>query len=291
MRILLASDGSRDSRRAARWLRDFPLPSDTALCVLTVATLTQPPSQSETMNEVRDTVRAQARQAGERARKILTRRWSEVEVVVTEGDPRVEIVRVAEERRADMIALGARGLGAVRGFLLGSVSLTVARYASCPVLIARGRPRQVRRTLVAVDGSEGSREALRFLSIFGLVREASVRLVHVVQEIPAPSGFRRFITSQTEEQLAQEQRKQRADADEMLARAVAELGGAAGRVEQSVVPGTPAKEIAKMARSSDVDLVVVGARGVGAIERLLLGSVSETVVHHAKCPVVIVRRR
>jgi nucleotide-binding universal stress UspA family protein len=60
-----------------------------------------------------------------------------------------------------------------------SDSLAVARYAPCPVAIVHGRPRQVRRILVAVDGSEGSRAALRFLSIFELVRDTRVSLLHV----------------------------------------------------------------------------------------------------------------
>ena len=286
MRVLLASDGSNESRQAARWLRDLALPSDTRVSVLTVATLTAPPRDSQTMSKLRESVVTEARRAGERAAKILRRRWPEVETVVTEGDPRVEVVRAAEETRVDMIALGARGLGP----LVESTSLAVARYAPCPVAIVRGRPRKVRRVLVAVDGSEGSRAALRFLSIFELVRDTHVSLLRVLPRSVVP-GLRRTITSLPDQQPREAHRKQPADADEVLADAAAVLAEARRPVERLLADGDPAREIVRIARRRDVDLVVLGARGLRTIGRLLLGSVSETVLHHLDRPVVIVRER
>jgi nucleotide-binding universal stress UspA family protein len=295
MRILLATDGASDSRRATRWLRDLALPSDTKVSVLTVATLTKPPRDSQTMRELRESVATEARQAGERAAKVLRRRWPEVETVVTQGDPRVEIVHVAEEMRVDMTVLGTRGLGPTKRFFVGSTSLAVARYAPCPVAIVRGRPRQVRRVLVAVDGSEGSSAALRFLSIFELVRNTRVSLLHVIQSRRSPGlrspGLRRLITSLPDQQPGEDQRKRLAGAEEMLVDAAAVLTEARRPVERLVVNGDPARQIVMIARSHDFDLVVLGARGLRTIGRLLLGSVSETVLHHAGRPVVIVRER
>ena len=290
MRVLLASDGSSDSRRVARWLRDFPLPSDTEVFVLTVATLTEPPRDSHTMRELRESVVAEAHRAGERAAKVLRRKWPAVDTVITQGDPQVEIIHVAEETRVDMIALGARGLGPLKRLFVGSTSLAVARYAPCPVAIVRGRPRRAGRILVAVDGSDGSRAALRFLSIFELGRDTPVSLLHVIPMSVVP-GLRQTVTSLPDQQLDDDRRKQEADADEILADAAAILGEARGPVERLVSEGDPAREIVRSARSRDVDLVVLGARGLGTIGRLLLGSVSETVLHHAGRPVVIVRDR
>jgi nucleotide-binding universal stress UspA family protein len=99
MRVLLASDGSGDARRATGWLRDLPLPSDTRVAVLTVATLTEPPRDAQSMSQLRERVMARAREVGERAASILRSRWPAVETIVTLGDPRVEIVHVAEEAR------------------------------------------------------------------------------------------------------------------------------------------------------------------------------------------------
>ena len=270
MRVLLAADGSNDSRRATRWLQHFAPTADIEPTVLTVATLTEPPRDSRTMSQLRERVVSEARHAAEKAAKVLTPRWPEVKTLVTEGDPRVEIVRAAEELRADMLALGARGVGRLKRLLVGSTSLAAARYAPCPVAIVRGRARPVRRALVAVDGSEGSRAALRFLSLFDVLREARVSLLHVLQ---GPD----------------ERRKPQADVQKMLTDAVTVLGAGRYPVERLVVNGDPARQIVSIAHSRNADLVVLGARGLRTLGRLLLGSVSETVLHHAGRPVVIVR--
>lgn len=290
MRVLLASDGSSDSRRATQWLRDLPLPSDTSLSVLTVATLTEPPRDSQTMSELRESLVREARRTSERAAAVLRRRWPEVETVVMQGDPRVEIVHVAEEARMDMIAVGARGLGRLRRLLVGSTSLAVARYAPCPVAIVKGEVRRLGRVLVAVDGSEGARTALRFLSSFELVREAQVILLHALPKSAAP-GRGKSKKSASEDRVEVDRRKQRADADRLLADATAALPDAGRPMERVVAEGDPAREIVRYAHDHDVDLVVLGARGLRTLGRLLLGSVSETVLHHVARPALIVRER
>lgn len=290
MRVLLASDGSSDSRRAARWLREFAPAVDIRVSVLTVATLTEPPRDSVTMSQLRDRVVTEAHEAAEGAARILRGRWPEVETLTREGDPQVEIVRAAEELRADMLALGARGLGRLRRLLVGSTSLAAARYAPCPVVIVRGRPRPVQRALVAVDGSEGSHAALRFLSLFELVRDARVSLLHVLQR-PTVPGRSRSIASSADEETGEDRRKQQADAERMLADATAVLAEVRYPVERVIADGDAARQIVSIARSRNVDLVVLGARGLRTLGRLLLGSVSETVLHHAGRPVVIVRER
>jgi nucleotide-binding universal stress UspA family protein len=279
MKVLLASDGSSGARRATRWLAEFAPAVDMKVTVMTVAALTKPPRESQTMSELREDVIAEAHETAEAAAKIVMQRSTDVQTLVTEGDPRVEIVRAAEETQTDMIALGARGLGRLKEFLIGSTSLAAARYAPCPITIVRGRPRAVRRSLIAVDGSVGARAALRFLSLFDLLRDARVSLLHVLQGLLPDQA--------TSEEFS----KQRADAERMLEEATAMLGAVKSPVERLVVSGDPARQIVSMARSRRVDLVVLGARGLRTIGRLLLGSVSETVLHHVSRPVVIVRER
>jgi nucleotide-binding universal stress UspA family protein len=288
MRVLLASDGSSDSRRATRWLREFAPTVDITVTVLTVATLREPPRDAQTMRQLRESVVAEAREVAERAARILRRRWPEVETLITEGDPQVEIVRAAEERRVDMLVLGARGLGRLKRLLGGSTSLAAARYAPCPVAIIRGRPRSVQRALVCVDGSDGSRAALRFLSLFELARNARVCLLHVLQG-PTVSGRNGSIASLSDLTAADERRKQRAEAERILTDATAVLKEVRDPVERLITDGDPARQIVSVANSHNVDLVVLGARGLRMVGRLLLGSVSETVLHHVSRPVVIVR--
>ena len=287
MKVLLASDGSRDSRQATRWLRDCPLPSDTSVSVLTVAALSAPPGASESMRELRERVVQDAHRVGQRAAKILRQRWRRVKTIVVQGDPRVEIIHEAEQTRADMVAVGARGLGSLERLLVGSTSLAAARYAPCPVAIVRGRPRKVRHVLVAVDESSGCRAALRFLSTFGLVRGRHLSLVHVVPPRVTHGAGRTLL--QRGRQTPGDRRRRRLDVGAMLAAAAARFPDARQPIERWVTEGDPAKEIVRSAQDRDVDLVVLGARGLGTLGRLLLGSVSETVLHHAGRPVLIVR--
>jgi nucleotide-binding universal stress UspA family protein len=281
MRILLATDGSRHARRATRWLRDLSLAPDATVSVLTVATLDEPPRDAQTMTELRASVARKARHVAERAARMLGGRWRQVEVIVRDGDPRVEIMRVADEMRVGMIVLGARGLGRVKRFLIGSTSLAAARYAPCPVAIVRGRPHKTRRLLAAIDASSGSRAALRFLSISDLAHDSRVTLLHVLPPVVARASRARA--------KSLSDKNQHAEADTLLREAGATLEESRRSVERLIAAGDPAREIVKISRARAVDVVVLGARGLRTLGRLLLGSVSEAVLHQANRPVIIVR--
>jgi nucleotide-binding universal stress UspA family protein len=210
---------------------------------------------------------------------------------VAVGDPREEIVRVAQEWQADLIVLGARGLGPVKRLLLGSVSLGVARHAPCPLLVVKGRPRKLGSVLVAMDGSEDSFQAVRFLKCLALPRQTKVRLLSVVEPLRYPTTAPGAVRGQLIRMLKELEAERRGELDKVLERAAAWLDDKLTRVTRSTPAGNPADEILATADDYDTDLVVVGARGRGGMARLLLGSVSEKVLNHARCPVLIVKER
>lgn len=290
MRVVLATDGSRDANAATAWLSRFPLPGDTTVLVLTVAAHPEPPVSAERMEQLRKAILADARRIAEEARQRLEPRWPDAAVRVSEGDPREEIVRTGAEWGADLVVVGARGLAAVRGFFLGSVSLAVARHAPCPVLVVKGQPRDLRRVVVAVDGSEDSLEALRFFASLPLAGKPRVRLLGVVRQIRIPPLAPRVVRAHLAAVVAQLQRERRTELEEVLGRAAGGLQGRVGAVELSVPVGRPGEEIVRAANGNGVGLVVVGARGLGGMRRFLLGSVSEDVLRGARCPVLIVKR-
>jgi nucleotide-binding universal stress UspA family protein len=290
MRVLLAIDGSDDARTATTWLRELPLPAGATIRVLTVVSL--PPSALDIapVREFHQWLRDGARHEAGAARATLAGRGP-VEDRVVEGEPREMIVREASEWPADLVVMGARGLGAVGRFVLGSVSTAVLHGAPGAVAVVRGEARRPRRIVIACDGSPDALDALRFVARLSLGREATVRLLGVVAPPPIPPSAPEMLALPWPPLGDAFIREQKAHLEGALARAAAELGDEIGRVERSVVVGHPAAEILAAAEEPGVDLVVVGARGLGLLGRLVLGSVSERVVHHAPCPVLVVKSK
>ncbi len=274
MRVLLATDGSIDARAAADWLRSFPLPDDAQLRIVSAAGVPASPIDIPPVREVQATVRAEALAVAEATRTALGARFAGAEVAAPDGDPREAIIRMAEEWHAGLVVLGARGLGAVAGHMMGSVSIAMARHAPCPVLVVKTGARPLRTALVAVDGSEPAAAAAAFLASLPLPPPASVRLLAVAEPPigPGPDAMMRLTETLRH----------------VLERTAAVFRGRVS-VEQRVLAGRPRELIARAAAEPDVDLVVVGARGLGVVRRLLLGSVSEDVLRHVERPVLIVR--
>lgn len=291
MRIVVATDGAADARRAAAWLTDFPLPASAEVRAVSVATL--PPSPID-IPPVREYHRALLGFAATAAKEVcaqLAPRWPRAEAHVLEGEPREQIVADAAAWPADLIVLGARGLSSVEEFLLGSVSIAVVRHAHCPVLVAKGRLHPLRKALIAIDGSPDSLAAARFVASLPLEGKLEIALVGVVERAGVPPSATEFLAAPILEAITGVAERRRADLHETLVRAGRDFTDRAHAVESSVVVGHPADEIVRAASGPDVDLVVVGARGLGRLTRLLLGSVSERVLHHAPCPVLVVKGR
>ena len=291
MRVLFATDGSKDARAAAAYLKELPLPPATTVRIVVAVTLPGFSLEEPAIREFKRSVLEEARGLADEARAVLVRRELSVETDVVVGDPRAEIVRLADEWRADLIVLGARGLGRIKRLLLGSVSLAVARHASCPVLVVKGRPRKLTSALVAMDGSEDSFRAARFLQSLVLPRRTKVRLLSVVEPLRYPATAPGAVRGQLQRMIKELEAERRGELDKVLERAAAQLDDKLTRVTRSTPTGTPADEIIAAANDYDTDLVVVGARGRGGMARLLLGSVSEKVLRDARCPVLIVKER
>jgi nucleotide-binding universal stress UspA family protein len=279
MRVLLATDGSRNAQDAAAWLATFPLPADATVRVVTVA----PAAPVALAALGRDEALAVANAAC----AALAPHVRAVEACARQGDAREELVRAAQDWPADLVVLGARGLGAVAGLLLGSVSLAVAQHAPCPVLVVPHGARPVLGVLVAVDGSEAAQRAASFAAALPLAPGVAIHLLAVVERprypSTAPAAAAGLLRAAIDDTIAE----RTAALERALAQAAAAFGERA--LQRLLVVGHPAEEIVRAADGHRVDLVVVGARGLGAVKRLLLGSVSEAVLRDAQRAVLVVR--
>lgn len=189
---------------------------------------------------------------------------------------------------ADLLVVGARGLGGFRGLLLGSVSQHCLHHATSPIAIVRRDPDRVadrvgrsERIVAAVDGSAVSRRALAWAAEEARLREATLEVVNGWQA-PYVGGYP--LAPLPVEPAPFEQAS-----GKILADAVASLGAALlpARVERISAQGGAAAVVLDAAKGAD--LVVMGSRGLGGFKAALLGSVVSQVSHHAPCPVVVLR--
>jgi nucleotide-binding universal stress UspA family protein len=190
---------------------------------------------------------------------------------------------LAAAEGADLLVVGARGLGGLRGLLLGSVSQECLHNASGPIAIVRGAGADgepTGRVVVGVDGSDPSTAALRWALAYAAPRAGTVEAVHA-WELPLIYGPAVAYDVEAVERAAHRL------VDAAVADATAgrpELAAVA--ITPTVVAGGPAASLLESAK--DADAIVVGRRGLGGFGRLLLGSVSEHVVRHADTTVVVV---
>jgi nucleotide-binding universal stress UspA family protein len=139
----------------------------------------------------------------------------------------------------------------------------------------------IQEILVAVDGSDGSKRAARFVRELASALNARVTLLHVIEP---PTNLPLEAYGLTRTQVYEGQLQSAAD---VLGALAAEMP--AGMVDQLIESGSPAETICAQAEERNVDLVVLGSRGMGAVGRWLLGSVSDRVVHLSRRPVTVVR--
>ncbi|TDC70283.1 universal stress protein [Micromonospora sp. KC606] len=212
----------------------------------------------------------------------LADRWPglTVEVHQVAGGPGATLV--ARSRQAELVVVGSRGLGGFTGLLLGSVGSQVAAHAHCPVLVVRPeeQPTPVDGpVVVGVDGSAGSRLATGYAADEAVGRDVPLVLLHV-----GPRDMNRPVPEEVEESQA----AHRADAVRLLAEASAAVRADHPDLvvrEHPVATASPTEGLVEA--SATASLLAVGTRGRGGFVGLLLGSVSQAVLQHARCPVLV----
>ena len=297
--ILLATDGSEAAELAAQSAVQLANETGSELHVVLVGQsivrqLGLVGSQHDVDLEAKRSLRAQVEKA-EAAGGMFAQSHFRV------GRPDREIVDLAEELGAGFIVMGSRGLGAMRRALLGSVSESVLRHAHCPVLVVRaGGDGQVaplsQRILLAIDGSEEATLATQAATEIATKTGSELHLVHVSKPPYHPSYFegsylgdylQEDIGDYLQKEEAEIKREDQQQLDEQVKRVEA-AGGSVAQAHPTV--GIPESEITDLAVEIGAGLVVVGSRGLGAMSRVLMGSVSESVVRHAHCSVLVVRK-
>ena len=197
------------------------------------------------------------------------------------GQPEAQIVRLAEEIGAGLVVVGSRGLGPLRRALMGSVSMGVVHHAHGSVLVVRGDGHLPGKILLALDGSEESKAASK---VAAEITKTTGSGLGVMVCLPVVSPYPYPLAKDTWEQARDEARS----LVEEQARRLGEETGT--KVEARLAFGKPDEEIVRAGEELGANLIVMGSRGLGPLRRALLGSVSDSVVRHAHCPVLVVRK-
>ena len=287
MNIILAVDGSEHAQAALNLLMSLSLPVHSKINVVAVAD--KPNSHNH----------AAQIQVLERTCSQLNSTNFEINSTLLLGHPAQEIVKFADANTPDLILMGAKGLRAAFGILLGGVAQQVVEHADWPVLVTRAPYQGLNRILLVLDGSPCSKNALAYLAEFPFPAESKILLMHV---LPPPASEQEIITTtwaagtegmmiqpEFREQLELAQKEEEELCETLLAEAREQCKDKYAQISKVVRRGDAASEILKYHSENPVDLIVAGSRGLSAISGWLLGSVSRKLVHYADCSVLIVK--
>ena len=286
--VVVGADGSAGSRLALDWAVEEASRSGRPMHVVTAWTVPGGLVAPEvlgpgTMPDLALPLQDAVRRAGELA--------PTVRVTTQVVGPSASAALVDASHGANCVVLGSRGHGRMPAALLGSTSLQVATHAACPVVVVRElcpHPDALPRIVVGVDGSEVSADAVGYAFAQASIRGLGLTVVHAwhlqtveatpaAGAVPLPPGSPDLWQQAVEEEYAVTSeslagwREKYPDVD----------------VRTHVVRQHPVDALVSESRTAE--MVVVGSRGRGGFAALLLGSVSQSLLARAHCPVAVVR--
>ncbi|MFY1576607.1 universal stress protein [Verrucosispora sp. WMMD703] len=282
--VVVGVDGSEPARAAVRLAaataarRDRPLRVVHAFIWPTLHSPVRPATESAPGGGLRARAERMVADAVEEAEATAPGLRVTGEII----DGEAAAVLLAEAPGAAMMVLGDRGAGGIAALLLGSVAVKLAAYADCPVLVARGAQHPDGAVVVGVDGSESSRRAVEFAVDEAALRGAAVLALHAYRH-PVSTGPGDM------QPLVYDESELRDDEDRAVAESIAGLTERYPEVPitRESVRGRAARVLTDASRQAQ--LLVVGGQGRGEVTGLLLGSVSQSMLHHSHCPVAVVR--
>jgi len=241
------------------------------------------------------------------------------DALVSTGHPADELARIAEENSVDMVVAATHGGSGVKRFLVGSVTDRLVKILPCPVLVLHGdaktdvlpgdRKTLLNKILVGCDFSPDSSLAFQYGLSLAQEFETQLFLAHVVRptehvEFSSADyikvqegdylGWNRSdylgLTRQANDPDIKRNDALRQRLDRQLTRMVPEESRHWCTPVTAVLEGEPYQELLTFARKNQVDLIVLGVRGHGLLEKFLIGSTTDRVISRSDCPVLAVRQ-
>ena len=295
MHILLAVDGSVHFKACLAMLLDLPWPDRSKITAISAYQADDPGS-----------VQAYS-QALEQVKAAFTGRKVEVVTRIEEGDPANLIAETSRQHNCDLIMLGALGLHATLGVMLGGVAQLVVEHTDRPVLVVRAPYLGLRRVILATNGSHNSQQAVELLGYFPLLPECRLTLLNVIPPLPlvdsylehhlstVPPNRAALLKYSIQGEFVTHRAVEEQIGNETLAMARKLLyhfifgNNRSIRIDTALREGDPAEEIMGYADEAGADMIVTGSRGLHQVQGWLYTSVSRRLVHYSPCSVLIVR--
>lgn len=268
-RVLLATDGSEFSAGAVRVALGMSKKCEAELTTMSMV-LIGASGEGNPVEDLRQ-AEAEAREVLDRVKAEATRQGWQTRTELRQGSqPYKEIVRLADDLRADVIVMGRRGRRGLARMMVGESTRNAIGYADCNVLVVpKAADVWTKRVLLATDGSRHSDMAAVVAGELARKCELPVSVVSVLRP--------------------QFDEARRAEGRAAVERVKAALEREGARVDAAVLEGDPADQVTEYAMAQGADLIVLGSHGRTGLGRLLLGSVSEKVIGRATCPVMVVK--
>ena len=304
MKILIAYDGSSHADAALDDLVRAGLPQEAEALIISVADVLMPSAPSYSHEAAQpafsETFSAAALMARERAVSALDESsksalsasrviqsqfpfWN-VRTETYNGSPAGKLVMMADKWKADLIVMGAPERSAFKRLVLGSVSKRVVAESNCSVRLARASSKGADfpiKLVIGVDGSPEADDAVKAVAARDWPVGAEAHLITALGSPMIPAW--RLIQDYYQ--------NEREWAHQRLESLAAVLRGRGLNVTQMVKQGDPKRVLLDEAEKLEADSIFVGARGLGKLQRILLGSVSSAVAAQARCSVEVIRTR
>jgi nucleotide-binding universal stress UspA family protein len=279
-KIIVGYDRSTDARAAAAWALDeasrtdalveffyaYQWPTWAPAASMVPAPAVYPDGETDRA------IRGALDEAVVQAR--LTHPEVATEISIVQANAALTLVDRSQE--ASLIVLGSQGHSGVAG-LLGSISITVSAHAHCPVIVVKKRPVPDARIVAGVDDSAAAEHVLAFAVEQAVARGVPLTVIRSYPQVPAlwedASMVARAVTDEERRPL-----------DDLVATWRTKYPDLVVTVE--AVLDHPAAALTTA--SHEAQLLVVGSRGRGALRGMLLGSVSQNVLHRSDCTVAVV---
>jgi len=268
-RVLAGTDGSQ---RADEAVRQGAILASATGAAFEVAFVVDTGRAQET------DVERDAELALDRSSRLARQAGVDADVRLLAGDPADALLHEAAEEGADLLCVGPDAGLIGEALRIGRVAAHLLREADCSVLVARtGGDGFPRRIACGVDGSDASAMTAAFAAGLAAATRAQLALIHV---IPVFRG------ADTEWTLDEDE----PSPDELAAPVLAATSRGVVPVREMAM-GRPEHALVRISERDGSDLLVVGHQGVSGVRRVLLGSVSEYVSHHASSSVIVARLR